>query len=582
MNALPKAQAGIMDLTTWDFDKGGPLPLNGEWNYYEGELLSLDEIQTLEAELMIVPSTLNGKGKGTYHLQIQLPEAQSIYGLKINNIRMSHALFMDNEFIGGSGQEPFSNRYVANNTPYISFFHTDHATINLIVQVENRDFVDRGIIKPIYFGTQQTMMSYQSIQFGSSLGLIMILSLFSLYHLIVFAFRKKNRFFLYSGAYFFILAITLAVNGERVMLQIFPEIPFVMGFKIRDFFGFLTVIPFLLFINTLDYNPVSRKAFRIINLPIVLFLLLNITLPFSIYTKFQALMWVYVWVLLCYILIRMTVFILKKQGIQTEKDESILIYFAFICLTLYVAMNIFTLIKPVQLFHEIWMMPFIIIIFIFMARRTTNVMELLEQSRSEGMLTKISYLNLQIKPHFINNAISNIISLCYTDNRKAAYLLGKLSTYLRLIFENNQQEATITFQKELELIKAYVEIEKTRFNDRIHVHFAIDENIQHVNIPSLSIQPFVENAIRHGLFNKLSQGNLFLSAKAIHDHLEVIIEDDGIGMSAQLLSELLSDQQRKGIGIQNVHSRLKMIPGASLEIRSIEGKGTTVIIQLPI
>ena len=580
MRELPKVQSGMLDLREWDFDKEGVVPLNGEWNYYEGRFLSVEEIQNTKAKPIHIPSKLKGKGKETYHLQIRLPAARTIYGLKINNIRMSHAFFINEEFVGG--ETSLSSQYVANNSAYTSFFYTDNNMINVIVHVENQDFVNRGIVKPIYFGTQQSMISFQNIQFGLNFALVMILIVFSLYYLVIYTVRKNERFFLYSGIYFGILAISVTFGGEKILLHLFPEIPFTIVYKGRDFLGTLTIIPFLLFLNEFEVRIISPKTFRIINVSIVLILILNIALPYSVYVIFQYWMWGYIWFLLFVVIVKLTVLIFKKRIVPAEKDELILIYIAFSSLGIFLGMEILVSIKPMQLFHEAWMVLFVIIMTIFIAKKTTNVMKSLEKTRDEAIRTKISYLNLQIKPHFIYNAISNIISLCYTDSRKAAQLLSKLSTYLRLIFENNRQDATIPFQKELELIKAYVEIEKTRLNNRIDVHFFIEDTISSLLIPSLSIQPFVENAIRHGLFNKLSRGNVTISAKVVKGHLEVIIEDDGVGMSMQRVSHILNDSNRQGVGIQNVHHRLMMIQGATLEIISTENKGTTVHIHLPI
>lgn len=579
LEETPKAQSGILDLRTWDFNKVGLVKLDGEWDYYEGDFLSLEEVRTMSLEPIKVPSKLKGKGKGTYHLHIKLPASHTIYGMKINSIRMAHALFVNEELLRGSD---ITKQYTALNTPYSTFFYTDKESIDVIVQVENRDFVDRGIVKPIYFGTQQAITSMQNIQFGLNFGLILILVLFSIYYLIVYTNRKSDQFFLYSGLYFFILAISISFSGEKVIQQLVPEIPFQVSYKIKDGSGFLTMLVIIMFFKKVGFTIGSKKGFLLISAPIIIHILLIVVLPYSAYSIFQYWVWGYVWILFCFILTKMIALFLKKRLIHIEKNELVLIFLAFSCMTLFLGMEIFTSIYPVTLYHEVWLLLFIIVMFTFIAIKTTNSINLFERARDEAIRTKISYLNLQIKPHFIYNAISNIISLCYSDSRKAAQLLSKLSTYLRLIFENNRQDATIPFQKELELIKAYVEIEKTRLNDRIDVQFSIEDNITSLMIPSLSIQPFVENAIRHGLFNKLSRGNVTISAKTMNSKLEVIIEDDGIGMSLQQVSQILNDSNRQGIGIQNVHHRLMMIQGASLEILSTENKGTTVYIQLPI
>ena len=199
------------------------------------------------------------------------------------------------------------------------------------------------------------------------------------------------------------------------------------------------------------------------------------------------------------------------------------------------------------------------------------------------MQSKISFFNAQIKPHFIYNALSNIMALCYIDNMKAAHLLGKFSTYLRFIFENNNSNDAITLQKELSLIDAYVEIEQARFPNKITYSSYVDDALMSLFIPPLVIQPFVENAIRHGLFNQVDEGSVTVTITKQDNILLVIVEDTGIGMEPHVLKNIQrGTYENQGIGVMNVKKRLQLMPNSNVSIDSTPSIGTRVELRIPI
>lgn len=141
-----------------------------------------------------------------------------------------------------------------------------------------------------------------------------------------------------------------------------------------------------------------------------------------------------------------------------------------------------------------------------------NAMALVN-SNKEAMNNELAFLQAQIKPHFLYNAINTIVSFCYTDSERAAKLLIDFSKYLRLVFDVDHKSAAVPLEREIELIRAYVEIEKARFGGLIDVRQDIDPELLSVEIPSFCIQPLVENAIKHGLLKKDSGGTVTVSVK---------------------------------------------------------------------
>lgn len=214
-----------------------------------------------------------------------------------------------------------------------------------------------------------------------------------------------------------------------------------------------------------------------------------------------------------------------------------------------------------------------------------NAAEKTKQSMLKAIEYEMAFLQTQIKPHFLYNALSNIISFCYTDGERAAYLLTMLSSFLRYIFETSRDGQYSSLQKELEIIEAYVEVEKARFGERLTFAYDIDPLIaaNRVLIPNLLLQPLVENAIRHGIFNKEGPGHVLVTISANESFLSIQVADDGVGMSAEQCAQLIGGTAPHiGIGFTNVRRRVHDLSQGNLEISSLPGKGTTIQITIPI
>jgi sensor histidine kinase YesM len=209
-------------------------------------------------------------------------------------------------------------------------------------------------------------------------------------------------------------------------------------------------------------------------------------------------------------------------------------------------------------------------------------LEALVKANEEAKNNEQAYLQAQIKPHFIYNAINTMVSFCYTDSEKAAKLLVNFSKYLRLIFDFNQKPGRISLEKEIQIITSYTEIEKARFGDLIQIQYDIDPSLLSIEIPSFCIQPFVENAIKHGLCKKENGGTIFISVKKKEEMLIIVVRDTGAGMSKETLGQLRTlENKNKGIGFSNISKRVKSYEHAEIDIQSTEDVGTIVTLNLP-
>jgi len=200
---------------------------------------------------------------------------------------------------------------------------------------------------------------------------------------------------------------------------------------------------------------------------------------------------------------------------------------------------------------------------------------------NKANINEISFLQAQIKPHFINNSLSVIGSMITRDPYGARELIGNLGEYLANCYYFDSSSPYVLLEQELETINTYVNIEKARFGERVKFHVVCDE-IPEVNIPRLIIQPLVENSIRHGILKKAVGGNVWLIMILEEFKISFEIRDDGVGIFEEKLLGLLNGtSEKQGIGIHNIHKRLLQYYGEGLKINSTEGEGTSITFSIP-
>ncbi len=194
---------------------------------------------------------------------------------------------------------------------------------------------------------------------------------------------------------------------------------------------------------------------------------------------------------------------------------------------------------------------------------------------------ELKALQAQINPHFLFNALNTIVSFIRTKPENARELIIHLSDYFRQNLQFNSED--VDLKEEIKNVESYLAIELARFGDKLQIQYDIPPNINCV-IPSLILQPIVENAVKHGIFNKEEGGTVKISAKEMDNWIELSVEDDGVGIDLIKLNNLLDEKdQQDHIGLMNVDRRLKVKYGSDygLDIVSKPGQGTIVRAKVP-
>lgn len=197
------------------------------------------------------------------------------------------------------------------------------------------------------------------------------------------------------------------------------------------------------------------------------------------------------------------------------------------------------------------------------------------QRENELAQSRINAMTLKISPHFIANTMSSIVALCYSDPNRAGELASKFAKYLRDNYVDMTENPMIPFSKELEHIKNYLSIEQIRF-ENLNVEYDIQAD--NFSLPTLTVQPLVENAVRHGISKRPgAAGDLLIRSYRDADDYVIQIRDNGVGYTEQI-----ENNDKQHIGITNARYRLEALCNGTLVVTGAPDKGSLCEIRIPI
>ena len=206
----------------------------------------------------------------------------------------------------------------------------------------------------------------------------------------------------------------------------------------------------------------------------------------------------------------------------------------------------------------------------------------LDRSRRRAAQAELRFLRAQISPHFVYNAITAIESFVRTDPDRARDLLVQFADFIRYSFRGQDQFVTVA--EELRLVDTYLELERARFGERLSVTLRVAPEVLSVRLPSLILQPLVENAVRHGIEPSETVGHLEISAEDAGADACICVEDDGAGADPERVRRVLAGREDGDtVGLHNVDERLRTVFGEAygLVVETAPGAGTKVSLRVP-
>ena len=230
-----------------------------------------------------------------------------------------------------------------------------------------------------------------------------------------------------------------------------------------------------------------------------------------------------------------------------------------------------------------WMYAFVILAAVLSVAipikiwNTARIEHRLQEQEKLLLAAKVEALASQIHPHFLFNTLASIASLIRSQPETARTLIVKLSGLLRRLLRSH--EHFVTLREELEAIDEYLEIESVRFGPKLTIEKQISPDSLDLVVPSMILQPLVENSIKHGLARKVGEGHLIIRSTRRRGSALIEVEDNGLGISEERLDHAMLG----GIGLRNVNERLRVIYGANyaVRLRSVPGQGTCASLEIP-
>lgn len=267
------------------------------------------------------------------------------------------------------------------------------------------------------------------------------------------------------------------------------------------------------------------------------------------------------------ILIFNMLLVLKNRNVLSSQSVMVLLLYSILPLIGYAMQSVWP-VTPILLGSVIALVLCYAVVHVDQTRR-------LAQREHELAESRVSIAVSQIQPHFLFNALNTICYLCGVDAKEAQKALREFSDYLRMNIDSIGVRRPVFFLAELDHVKTYLKLEKMRFEDDLQVEYDIQAT--DFKIPPLSVQPLVENAVKHGVCKKPGGGTVKLTTRELDDAYEIVVSDDGVGFDPSVDP----DDGREHVGIRNVKQRLWSMCNATLAVSSAPGDGTTVTIMVP-
>ena len=198
-----------------------------------------------------------------------------------------------------------------------------------------------------------------------------------------------------------------------------------------------------------------------------------------------------------------------------------------------------------------------------------------QKIKAELENSRITVMLSQIQPHFLYNSLTSVMDLCDTNPKQAKAAIADFADYLRGNLASLKTEKLISFGTELAHIEKYLRLEKLRFMDELEIVY--DIHSKDFMLPALSVQPLVENAVKHGVGKKIGGGTVTIHTAESEDEYIICVTDDGVGFT----EGEYADNDGTHVGIENIRKRLDMMINAGLEIESKKGEGTKACIRIP-
>ena len=624
----PKVADGYIDLSKWSLASDGIVSLNGNWEFYENELFQQSNDQLTPSHYLHVPGTwggldglnsINKKGYGTYRATLKLNDTENILAINIKNIRSAHAVYIDGEYVGGSGTPSTSkSTFVPGNTPYHIFFTPINEEVELVIQVSNYVFPTGGIINSVILGDAKSMVELSNIRSGVEMALILLLLFIGLYCFILFFVGKQNSSYVYIGLYMITLGLNSALTNGKIMQRLLEDMPFQHLYELQEIVQFIGCIAICFFITTFDIKLLNKRWTHIILLPIYIYLALIIIFPYDVHIIFKYFVSGYFLLIPMLIFVRLCLyyFHINKIGCleKVSKIELMIIIGATLALLGYVLTSFMYTenLIATDMLNKIFTFSFALLMLLVMTFRFARI-----QEQTEKLTEQLMHAN-DLKDEFLLttshelktplHGIQNMVGYLLSDESKNEETVKQQLWFIRdttmklSLLVNDLIDVSLLKHGKIELNKSVVDL-------KVAVDVVLDllafettgkqitmvNNVPHhtyVEVDEIRIRQVLYNLV-HNAIKYTKEGVIVIHAKVNDGSVSVWVKDTGIGIAPEHFEkvfEKFEQVHRKsdittdggmGVGLYLSRKLVHLMRGKLRVEWSEVGKGTHIHMVLP-
>ncbi len=582
---------GKADVRAYLLDNGDKVSLAGEWEFYWGKHIVSEKIEAVAPDLYVeIPSTwtdykidgiqLSNGGIASYRVLLKNINSVKPLLVSVENLPGECQVFID-------GKSVFSNRSVPGFTyngksvveTYASPVILDDKMNEHEIVIEVTCELSSGLTSMPVLSTYNEYQNGEMSAIALRYILIGIVCFFAVGAVGLSIVHKNldEQLWLILLCVVFIFRMLISNEGYMVSHTLFADINYEIMVSLIYVSTYIIKLCMMMHLVSVLSLKISNVTLTVISM---LFLICAFV-PYFIYD--------YIYIANSYMWLQSVAYafdiymIYKLSGTVIKKKKFAVLYLVFYCITAaaividnlylygYIAGGV-SLVMPVACCLFIGLVLFVHIKDTFNFYKGAQKAAEFEKEISDINMT---LMLSQIQPHFLYNALNTIKYLTKKDPKKAENAIVKFSSYLRANMDSLTQKEPIPFQKELEHVKNYIDIEQLRFGERLNVEYQIE--CEAFSVPPLTIQPIVENAIKHGVNQKPEGGTVKLKTSEDDKSYYIVIEDNGVGFDVNEKK----DDGRSHVGTQNIKKRLKSMLNAETKIKSVIGEGTIVTITIP-
>ncbi len=582
--------SAIANVDKYDLDNEEFVYLSGEWEFFWGKHIISDSCKNPQPDAFVaVPASwttyeLNGGklsngGNASYRIKLENVNTNKPFVVSVPNLSGECKVFVNGECVFSNRNIPGTEYSTVVESYAVPYSFKQGAEKDCEIVIEMTCNFSSGLTAVPILSTYEHFRSREMGTLAQRYFYIGIVIFIAIAVLLLGILNKDigGQFWLFVLCFAFAFRMLITNEGYMVSHGLFGD----LNYEIMTSLIYVStyIIKLSMLMHLINVLGIKMKQSSLVLLS-ALFLVCAFV-PYVLY-DYIYMATSYMWLQsVTYILDIILIYKISEKIIEHKK-------FAVLYLLVYCATSAGIVIDNFYINGYIsqnvtYIMPMACMVFIssVVLVHFVDTVDAFKQARKTAELQKeLGDMNMtlmisQIQPHFLYNALNTIKYLTKKDPKAAEAAIVRFSNYLRANMDSLTQKEPIPFKKEMEHVQNYIYIECLRFGDRLNVEYDIEYD--DFLIPALTIQPIAENAIKHGINQRVNGGTLKISTVDKETEIFIIIEDDGVGFD---VNEKKNDG-RSHIGISNIKTRLKEMLGARVEIESARGVGTKVTIILP-